>query len=418
MSGKEFVIVSQETVEVRTADGYFELAFALFDGCFKSDIRIVNNLRMIVEDAINTLTDREQSVLRYRFGIDCDCEKTLNEIEEILEITSERVRQIEAKAIRKLRHPSRSKRFVKLIKTTLNVGNDYKSKLRDQLYDELKDIIKQNGSLLMFWKNIMQRNTISICVEDNPYADTALIDRILSRKLCTELNDLFIFTVGELREQLDQLKIERKLGIRSLREINMRLEDVNESKELCTVVLLKNEEKIKYKYFLNDIEKIVHSLYADIIGCEKNIFSLSLSPQLSNILLLKGYIFEEDIFADVDILEEQLRNFGFEDCAEELISWKKFTEIDRLPAKPVYVCMPSDEVIEFVKQYPCMASEELLKQARIKGMTETMNIIQEVVKLDADVDEDEDDLYDLFDDEDTEETDDEIFVDDRGFLDV
>ncbi len=62
-------------------------------------------------DVLNTLTPREAKVLRLRFGLDDGRARTLEEVGKEFEVTRERIRQIEAKALRKLRHPSRSKKL-------------------------------------------------------------------------------------------------------------------------------------------------------------------------------------------------------------------------------------------------------------------------------------------------------------------
>ena len=62
-------------------------------------------------EVLNTLTDREQKVLRLRFGLDDGRARTLEEVGKEFNVTRERIRQIEAKALRKLRHPSRSKKL-------------------------------------------------------------------------------------------------------------------------------------------------------------------------------------------------------------------------------------------------------------------------------------------------------------------
>ena len=69
------------------------------------------NLREKIEELLTGLNDQEQKVLRMRFGLDDDDPKTLEEIGKVLGVTRERIRQIEAKAIRKLRHPSRLKQL-------------------------------------------------------------------------------------------------------------------------------------------------------------------------------------------------------------------------------------------------------------------------------------------------------------------
>lgn len=68
-----------------------------------------NNLREKIDEVLTDLSDQEQQVLRMRFGLDDDIPKTLEEIGKVFGVTRERIRQIEAKAIRKLRHPSRLK---------------------------------------------------------------------------------------------------------------------------------------------------------------------------------------------------------------------------------------------------------------------------------------------------------------------
>lgn len=62
-------------------------------------------------EVLDTLTDREQQVLRLRFGLDDGRPRTLEEVGKVFNVTRERIRQIEAKALRKLRHPSRSKKL-------------------------------------------------------------------------------------------------------------------------------------------------------------------------------------------------------------------------------------------------------------------------------------------------------------------
>ena len=62
-------------------------------------------------EVLDTLTDREQKVLKLRFGLDDGRSRTLEEVGKEFDVTRERIRQIEAKALRKLRHPSRSKKL-------------------------------------------------------------------------------------------------------------------------------------------------------------------------------------------------------------------------------------------------------------------------------------------------------------------
>ena len=68
-------------------------------------------LKEEISDVLLTLTEREEQVLRLRFGLDDGSSKTLEEVGQMFGVTRERIRQIEAKALRKLRHPSRSRKL-------------------------------------------------------------------------------------------------------------------------------------------------------------------------------------------------------------------------------------------------------------------------------------------------------------------
>ncbi len=68
-------------------------------------------LKEQINDVLKTLTEREDKVIKYRFGLIDGCPRTLEEVGRIFGVTRERIRQIEAKALRKLKHPSRSKKL-------------------------------------------------------------------------------------------------------------------------------------------------------------------------------------------------------------------------------------------------------------------------------------------------------------------
>ena len=68
-------------------------------------------LKEQLDEVLDTLTDREQKVLRLRFGMNDGRARTLEEVGKEFDVTRERIRQIEAKALRKLRHPSRSRKL-------------------------------------------------------------------------------------------------------------------------------------------------------------------------------------------------------------------------------------------------------------------------------------------------------------------
>ena len=66
------------------------------------------SMRDVVKDVLDSLTPREAKVLRMRFGVEMSTDHTLEEVGKQFDVTRERIRQIEAKALRKMRHPSRS----------------------------------------------------------------------------------------------------------------------------------------------------------------------------------------------------------------------------------------------------------------------------------------------------------------------
>jgi len=80
-------------------------------GVAPSDSALYASLREATKDVLDSLTPREAKVLRMRFGIEMNTDHTLEEVGKQFDVTRERIRQIEAKALRKLRHPSRSEKL-------------------------------------------------------------------------------------------------------------------------------------------------------------------------------------------------------------------------------------------------------------------------------------------------------------------
>ena len=85
----------------------------------KDDAHVIcrNVQRDVVKDILDSLTPREAKVLRMRFGIEMSTDHTLEEVGKQFDVTRERIRQIEAKALRKLKHPSRSDKLRSFIDT-------------------------------------------------------------------------------------------------------------------------------------------------------------------------------------------------------------------------------------------------------------------------------------------------------------
>ncbi|MEE0954988.1 MAG: RNA polymerase sigma factor RpoD [Eubacterium sp.] len=113
---REILKISQEPVSLETPIGEEEDSHL---GDFIQDDHVpvpaeaaaYTMLKEQLEEVLSTLTDREQKVLRLRFGLDDGRARTLEEVGKEFSVTRERIRQIEAKALRKLRHPSRSRKL-------------------------------------------------------------------------------------------------------------------------------------------------------------------------------------------------------------------------------------------------------------------------------------------------------------------
>jgi len=83
-----------------------------------NDAAMYASLREVTKEVLDSLTPREAKVLRMRFGIEMNTDHTLEEVGKQFDVTRERIRQIEAKALRKLRHPSRSERLKSFLDNT------------------------------------------------------------------------------------------------------------------------------------------------------------------------------------------------------------------------------------------------------------------------------------------------------------
>ena len=113
---REILKIAQEPVSLQTPigdenDSHLGDFIEDQDAISPSEHSASESLKEQLVDVFDTLTDREENVLRLRFGLDNGRTRTLEEVGKVFGVTRERIRQIEAKALKKLRHPSRSKRL-------------------------------------------------------------------------------------------------------------------------------------------------------------------------------------------------------------------------------------------------------------------------------------------------------------------
>ena len=124
---KDIIKVSQQPISIHTPigdDGDTSFGDFIEDkkAVSPANATVFSMLKEELEQAMESLTDREKSILTLRFGLEDGSPKTLEEVGSIFKVTRERIRQIEAKALKKLRHPSRSRRLQSFLELTLFRG--------------------------------------------------------------------------------------------------------------------------------------------------------------------------------------------------------------------------------------------------------------------------------------------------------
>lgn len=135
---KNIIKISKEPISLETPVGDSDDAsikdFIENENEFSPSDTVANtDLKERVREVLKTLTPREEKVLKMRFGIDVASEHTLEEVGKDFSVTRERIRQIEVKALRKLRHPSRSKKLLTFFDKNLEGKEDV---IEDDILDD------------------------------------------------------------------------------------------------------------------------------------------------------------------------------------------------------------------------------------------------------------------------------------------
>jgi len=124
---KDILKVSQQPISIHTpigddGDTYFGDFLEDKKAVSPANATVFSMLKEELEQAMESLTDRETKILTLRFGLEDGAPKTLEEVGALFRVTRERIRQIESKALKKLRHPSRSRRLQAFLELTLFRG--------------------------------------------------------------------------------------------------------------------------------------------------------------------------------------------------------------------------------------------------------------------------------------------------------
>ncbi len=145
---KNIIKISKEPISLETPVGDSEDAtlkdFIENENEFSPSETIANtDLKERVREVLKSLTPREEKVLKMRFGIDVASEHTLEEVGKDFSVTRERIRQIEVKALRKLRHPSRSKKLLSFFE------KEFSAVLAEEENEELDYQVDQEDDTMM-----------------------------------------------------------------------------------------------------------------------------------------------------------------------------------------------------------------------------------------------------------------------------
>lgn len=373
---------------------YINLLLKMYE---KTGIMVVNDIfkysEKIMYDVLDTLTDREQKVIKLRIGINDLKERTVEEVANILRLTCEQVSGIEAKAFRKLRHPSRSRSLTgrNMYKLFLEKYDDfYSSRLSDLLIEEIISLVENRQNRSFYIEKIMKRYDISITNQEGTkeIVDCDLDELELSVRAYNCLKRAGINTFSELAHMSDgELKHVRNLGQRCYDEVKQKMKELaGVSEDGCnTIVFSYNGDKTVYKYFDVDTQRIAKSIYINLVNMrpgEKIILKVPLSPGVQDILLMKGYLYIEDVYSDSEQLIKQLKAFGFEDFAQEICIFKEMQEKPNEDER-VYICPMDDEVLEFIQNKECSSAGDFIEKAENVENVKIADLAQRL--LDAEI---------------------------------
>jgi RNA polymerase primary sigma factor len=146
---KNIIKISKEPISLETPvgdseDAYIKDFIENEKESSPADTVANSDLKDRVREVLKTLTPREEKVLKMRFGIDVASEHTLEEVGKDFSVTRERIRQIEVKALRKLRHPSRSKRLLAFFEKELDDKENFDDTSDDAHDDDtIEDISEE-----------------------------------------------------------------------------------------------------------------------------------------------------------------------------------------------------------------------------------------------------------------------------------
>jgi RNA polymerase sigma factor (sigma-70 family) len=218
---------SFEQIQVRSPYACFLMAvFGDKFGGFKFDKKYPkhpSDASELIEAILDSVTPREAKVLRMRFGIGMSTDHTLEEVGKQLDVTRERIRQIEAKALRKMRHPSRSDKlrslFIPERKTPIDPLDNERGRRLKRYLDEIKSNnftevdLEQGSKAWHDWRmDGIGGSEAAVIMKTNPYRSlNSLIKEKVNRKASSFENQAM--RDGKELESVARRILEKNLGI-------------------------------------------------------------------------------------------------------------------------------------------------------------------------------------------------------------
>lgn len=373
MEEKQCFAFYHNQIDVVNKTPYLELLLNVFSnsGALVTGIGMKYSDK-ILSSVLSSLTDRESKAIRLLYGIDGCGKKTVDEVAVMFDITTEHMIEFEGKILRKLRHPSRSKELTGNQKESIaNVyPTSYLTRLDDILIEEILGIVEKKDRRNVYLNRIMKRYDFSIQNESfsGIKRDCDLDQLGLSVRSYNCLKRAGINTFSEIAQMsFGELKHVMNLEQKCYDEVKQKMKEfAGIPEDGCnTIIFTCNGEKTIYKYFDVDTQKIAKSIYINLINIKpdsKFILRAPLSPGLQDILILKGYLYIEDVYRDSEILVKQLQEFGFSDFAEEISVLKGLQE-SPIEDESVYIYPMNNEVREFIQNNECSSTSEFIEKA-------------------------------------------------------
>lgn len=360
------------------------------DGVVLSGV-ILNFQKEIMEDVFKGLKDREVEVLKYRYGVGYDSNidgKNLNEVAKKFGVTIEKIRQIENKIFRKLRNPIRCKVLLgsNIDKYYKIIDIEFINNLKSYLISELVNMLKKESKKSIYINNILNRYNILLCPSDetslgeipqNIY-EKSIDECELSVRAYVCLQRAGIDNVGELLEKSDEeIKKIRNMGSKCYKEISevRNMYSVYKN-QYCSMI----GNKIIYAKVDNSEIVIAKEILNKMLILKPNmtsIFDAPISSNLLNILLKRGYMFEEDVFMDAERLIKEFRNNDEVVAADEL---DRLLNFDRQKKRKVYLYSSTTLVSKFISDNNCKNASDIIVKAKFSSEEDVCKLANNLVK--------------------------------------